>query len=191
MKHVLIIYKILSDLNKDYLQKIINGCKSKKHKVTINFHDFSLSKKIKSQIEHVEFSSIEAINVFDENYEDIKKSDQVIVQKLIAYSDFDIASILVHDIILDDAIDQIDFSVLNNDDVSSIYVDNNIFRPFSTRLYSKSHPLMSTGVRCLFIDMSRLISVLGNENPIEEIYNHYPSFHIPEALFTVNVLKNE
>lgn len=191
MKHVLIIYKIFSDLNQDYLQKIINGCKSKKHNVTINFHDFTLSKKIRSQIENVEFSDLEAINISDENYEDIEKSDQIIVQKLISYSHFDVVSILVHDILLDNAIDQIDFSVFENSDVASIYPDNNICTPFSTRVYGRSHPLMNAGVRCLFVDMSKLFSVLGNEHPVGEIYNRYPSCHFPEALFTANALKNE
>ena len=68
MKRILIIYKVFQDLDQDYLQKIINGCKSKNHKVTINFHDFTLSKKIRSQIDKVEFSELEAINISDENY---------------------------------------------------------------------------------------------------------------------------
>lgn len=191
MKHVLIIYKILSDIDQDHLQKIINGCKSKKHNVTINLYDFTLSKKIKSQIQNIEFSDLVSINVSDENYEDIEKSDQVIVQKLIAYSHFDIVSILVHDVLLDNTIDQIDFSILEDDDVASIYPDSNICTPFNTRVYGRSHPLMNVGIRCLFVNMSKLLSVLGNENPIGAIYNHYPSCHFPEALFTTNALENE
>lgn len=184
MKRILIIYKVFQDLEQDYLQKIINGCKSKNHKVTINFHDFTLSKKIRSQIDKVEFSELEAINISDENYEDMENSDQIIVQNLIPYSDFDIVSILVHDISLDGSIDEIDFTPLEDDLIGSIYTDNYITKPFKSRMYCKSHPLMNTGIRCVFVNMSKLISAIGQDNPVGHVYSQHGSCHIPKALFT-------
>lgn len=199
MKNILIAYKIFSDISQEYMQKLVDGCKSSNHKVTILFHDFTIDKKIKTYVENIEFSNLEKINIIneehidatDEQSVDIIDSDIFIIQKLLPYSNFDIVSIVTHDIIFDGAIDKIDFSVFDDNPLlGSAYCDYVIDHPFKTRIYSKSHPLMSAGVRVLFVSMGKLIETYSavQENHIGYLYNHLPSCHIPNSLFTITTI---
>jgi len=187
MKNILIIYKVLADITKNQLQVLVDGCKSKKHNVTIEFHDFTLKKEIKSYVQNLEISDIVKVACVDEDYEDRKTSDKVVISKLIAYANFDAVSILVHDIILNNAIDTIDFDMFQkNELLGSIYFDNDVSQPTHTRMYNKSHPFITGSIRALFMPMNKIIGAIGQENPINYVYSKSLSYHLPKSLISIN-----
>lgn len=181
MTSISINYIIQEDIDEEYFNKILNGCKSDKYDLSITFHDFSLQNKIK------EYNKDSNIIVVSENYEDREDSQDIVLKNFTRYADSKMMT-LVNDNVIFHNIDAIDFNIINDNPlIGFIYTDYNIN---GIRCFLKSHSPVSNFIAMpiCFWRTSKLIENIS-DNTLATIYGGSLGIHIPKDICTIH--KNE
>lgn len=173
MKSISINYIIHKITDKESIDKIVEGCKSKKYKVEINLYDFSLGNQLQNY-------SNENVSIVQENYEDFEKAQSIILSKMINYIDSSIMCIAKESVVLKN-LDSIDFNVIESNELNGlIYTDYSID---GIRCFLRSHyPNSNIGVPLAFWNTEKIIKHIGQENILGLIFNTCIGIHIPEDL---------
>lgn len=177
MKNISINYITKRNLQKDHIEKISNGCNSKKYKVDITLHDFSLSKKNKELINDKD------IQIAEYDYEDFENAETNILKNIVQFVDSAFVAI-VNDNVLINNIDRINFEEISKIDfLGLVYSDYSLN---GTRCFLRSHrPDIKIGLPLSFWCADKLIKHVSQEEKLAEIYSRYIGFHVPENICSI------
>jgi hypothetical protein len=178
MKSILINYSIVREIDKEKIYEILNGCKSDKYKVYLNFYDFSLTKKIQHYVNDISDDKIK-ISVYERDYEDSKKFIQMITDDIIKYSDSIAYTALNDSVVLNDnCLDSIEFEVFKNGAYGFLYFDYSIN---GIRCFVKSR-LEKLTIPVIFFSLEYTIKNISSDNVIETLLKNSIGLHIPKSL---------
>lgn len=184
MNNISINYALCKNVNQNIIDRITSLLKSEKYKVSINIYDFSLEKKAK------EYVSGNQASVIEQDYEEYKDYQSIIVKNFTRYADASLVVILHENVFIHD-LDSIDLTVINDNPLHGfIYTDYNMN---GVRCFVKSHgPTFKMGMPLVFWSKDKIIQYLSDdENPLGVIYHSSIGIHIPKDICTVYPYENE
>jgi hypothetical protein len=125
-----------------------------------------------------------SIKYIPEFYESIPNADNIVLSNLIRHGDSTAFCILPENVTLfRNALDEIDFSWLNEDLNGFIYCD---FHLNNIRCYVRSRAMgTQLNLPIVFWSTDKLVRHLGEENKLNIVGNNYASLHIPKSVCTV------
>lgn len=180
MSNILINYSILNNSTKENIEKIINGCYSKQHKITLNLYDFSLKKNVKKLITEITNDEYIKINVINKDFEDSNKFLEIILDSIIQYGDCIVFTAINDNCILKkDAIDSIDYKRFEEKIHGFTYFDYNVN---NIRCYLKS-VAANISIPIIFFSTQVIIDNLSEgKNTISHVLKNSISHHISKNL---------
>lgn len=187
MQNIVINYKILGDIDYKLLSSIINGCVSKKYEVFLNLYDFSLSKRIKKQLDEIKFSLSEnypKIEIYARDYEEREDADKIILQNLIQHGDSIAFVTIAENVVLQCySLDKLDLEWLKEESSGFIYTDYHIN---DIRCFMRSRAMnVSLNIPVVFWSTSKLVRHFTDQDKLQIVGNNYASIHIPKSLCTI------
>ena len=183
MKPIVVNYSIAKEIDVERLQEIANGCQSSNHTVRLNLYDFSISKKILSQIESVKAPENVKISAINKDYEELSDYVKIAIQDLIKHMDAQSNCFLNESVVLvPNAVDDIDFNLFNTD-------ENYGFLYFDYEIEGLRCFIKSTGnkgaIPAIFFSTKKTMENISKEDPIKSIFTSTISLHIPKSLCKV------
>lgn len=185
MTTIAINYVLSKNLTKEILERILSGCCSDKFEILLNFFDFSIDKKNKELINELskKYSSIK-ISIYDQDYENLKDANNMILKDCIRFAESTAMCILNDQFIINNIIlDNIDFDILREEFNGFIYCDYTIN---DIRCFLTSHIAgISIGMPTMFLSTEKVLKHLSEDNIFSYLFSSYAGIHIPEVLFSV------
>lgn len=180
MSNILINYSIVKNSTKEHLEKIIDGCYSKEHKIIINFYDFSIKKNVKEILKEISSNEYIKITAIDKDFEDVDKFLEITLENIIQHGDCTaFAAINENCILKKDAIDSMDFKKFEEKIYGFTYFDYNVN---NIRCYLKS-VTGNISVPIIFFSTRMVIDNLSEgKNTITHVLKNSISHHIPKNL---------
>jgi hypothetical protein len=182
MQNIVINYKILNDIDDNLLLSIVNGCNSKKYKVFLNLYDFSLSKRIESQLSQIK--SLIEIEILTRDYEERENADNIVLQNLIQHGDSIAFASISDNVVLNPySIDELGLEWLKEESSGFIYTDYNIN---DIKCFMRSRAMnVSLNIPVVFWSTSKLVKHFTDQDKLQIVGNNYASIHIPKSLCTI------
>lgn len=183
MSNIALNYIIINDVNKEFISKVAESCKSDLNSIVLSFSDFSLNKNVQKIVNENDWNDTR-ISVNNYDYEDSENAMNILAKKCIEYSTCDALAIVHQDLIFDNTeLNKIDFSILNDESHSFLYGDYNID---GIRCFLRSHSAnVKLSIPFVFWSMQKLLSHMSEENVLEYMFTNYMGLHIPQNICTI------
>ena len=191
MNKILINYAITSEIDLDYLNVILDGCRSKNNEVNVKLFVFSDKNTVGEEIAQANDEDIATITVLDHTADELSEFPSLSRKNIIEYTTHQVACSLQENIVIKPyALDEINFFLFKEDSQCGvIYSDYDVVTEGGDglRTFLKGPPIKTQmPIPCIFFNTEKVMSFLGQDSPELHTFQQSVAIHIPKSLFAAH-----